>query len=562
MGDEKEMKSNAIYVGGSNYVTHQSGVNKTEYETCLSQMEAEGYQKVADNGDGFDHSVFCTTFQMESRIANVTFFKKMQKMSVSIYEGPVSKRLYEQEPDIGKGSSKLHMLELFRLGNSFVFQLKNGHFVISDGGLAADLPYLLDYLESIVPEGEKPVIDGWIISHAHGDHCGALCEFTKHPEWMERVFVEGIYYSEPSEEEILSICGCEILDYEMKWVSHRLKNEDGSRARMYRPQTGQRYYFCGLTMDILLAQEQVPFGSFRKDLNTSSTVCMFTIEGQRLLFSGDIQEEGLEWMMQNYSREFFDVDFFTLNHHGMNLCREFAEYAQARFMLLTVREDVPIRNIRETKYMISKAEESFVWGDGTKAFPLPYKAGTSEKLSPREWKYHEGKERPPQNNLYTCYGKLLRGWIFDADQILFDGIEVRAGIKELLAYLKENEVKMAAFSRKTTDELKKMLEEAEISHYFELMQGTKDYLGFAQKAEQLFELGHIYKYVVVTDDLEVVRSVGADGFKTLVPTYGKEMEPELAMRRWHKFESPEKIYDFFEIKNIYFKEKHEGDLGY
>jgi L-ascorbate metabolism protein UlaG (beta-lactamase superfamily) len=64
----------------------------------------------------------------------------------------------------------MHMMELFRLGNSFIFQLKNGHFLISDGGMATDLPYLLDYLDSLVPEGEKPIVDGWIISHAHGDH--------------------------------------------------------------------------------------------------------------------------------------------------------------------------------------------------------------------------------------------------------------------------------------------------------------------------------------------------------------------------------------------------------
>ena len=141
----------------------------------------------------------------------------------------------------------MHMLELFRLGNSFVFQLKNGHFVISDGGLAADMAYLLDYLESLVPEGEKPVIEGWFITHAHGDHCGSFCHFSKNKEWYDRVYVEGVYYSSPSEEEVLQICGCEILDYEIKLVTRRLMNETGERAKLYRPQTGQRYYFDDIT---------------------------------------------------------------------------------------------------------------------------------------------------------------------------------------------------------------------------------------------------------------------------------------------------------------------------
>lgn len=551
-----------ISVGGNNYIVHKHEQSKEDYLQYLNSLEEKGFVKYADNGAGFDGTVFSSTYRKEELVIHVTYFLNERRMSISFSEGPLSEYLLYDESyvknNLADARTAMHMLELFRLGNSFVFQLKNGHFVISDGGLAADLPYLLDYLESLVPEGERPIIEAWFITHAHGDHCGAFCHLSKCGDWIGRIIVEGVYYSSPNEEKVLGICGCEILDYEIRWVTRRLKNQRGEPTKLYRPQTGQRYYFNDITVDILLSQEQVPFGYFRKDLNTSSTVCLFTIEGQKCFFSGDIQEEGLEFIMRNYSREYLNVDFFTLNHHGMNLSMEFAEYAKAKTMLLTVRDAVPIRKLRETKHMQLKADESVVWGDGTKIFTFPYKVGTYKTIPQREWIYNIGEERTPQPNLYTCPGKCLQGWLFDADRVLFDGDNLRCGAKELLHYLKEHKVLLSAFSKQATDELKQKIQKAGLQNCFDLLMGLDEldtenlYIDAAQKMEKSFQLEHIYNYVVVSDSLNVVREVIQDGFKTLVPTWGKEIDGELDLKCWHTFESLDTIYDFFELKKVYF----------
>lgn len=60
----------------------------------------------------------------------------------------------------------------------------------------------------------------------------------------------------------------------------------------------------------------------------------------------------------------------------------------------------------------------------------------------------------------------------------------------------------------------------------------------------MFGLEHIYKYVVVCDSIEVVEAVIRDGFKTLVPTWGKEINEELKLKCWHTFETLDTIYDF------------------
>jgi hypothetical protein len=161
------------------------------------------------------------------------------------------------------------------MGNSFVFQLKNGHFVISDGGEACDLVYLLDYLESLTPDGEKPVIEAWVISHGHGDHCGALSAFVDMPKRVERVCVEGVYFSEPS-QRVTEHCGgyATFMIGKMKMAQKLLRTTQGLPTPMYRPQTGQRYYFNDITMDILITQEQVPLEDYKRDINASSMVCL------------------------------------------------------------------------------------------------------------------------------------------------------------------------------------------------------------------------------------------------------------------------------------------------
>ena len=308
------------HYGSGTYVTYVEDTSKEDYEEYLKIVEESGFTKHSDNGEGLDNRVFCSTYAKEDFVLTVSYYANERKTNISFYQDfPLSKHLvYDEsfvEGNVEGAKTKIHMLELRRLGNSFVFQLKNGHFLISDGGMQYDLVYLLDYLDSLTPEGEIPVVEAWVLSHGHGDHCGAMMSFLDLPEQRSRVFVEGVYFSEPS-QRVTDQCGGDFVIGKTKRAVCQLKTTQGERTPMYRPQTGQRYYFNDITMDILITQEKVPFEKYRKDLNTSSTVCLFTIEGQKCFFSGDIHEEGLDFIRENYSREYLNLDIFTLNHHG------------------------------------------------------------------------------------------------------------------------------------------------------------------------------------------------------------------------------------------------------
>ena len=143
------------------------------------------------------------------------------------------------------------------------------------------------------------------------------------------------------------------------------------------------------------------------------------------------------FIRENYSQEYLTLDLFTLNHHGFNTSVSFTDYITVKTLLITVQKQLPVRKIRETKYFISKVQETMDWGDGTKVLTFPYEIGSYETLSCNEWKYHKDIERVLQMNIYTFPGRRLKGFIFNADEVIFEGKELKVGVADLLAYLKE-----------------------------------------------------------------------------------------------------------------------------
>ena len=549
--------------GESSYVVTMQNIKKEEYLAYFDALEACGFVKYAENSEGIGQTVFSATFTREDMVLTVAYYALSNEATISFYVGPLSEHLLYDDSYVADNKegaqTKLYMMELWRFGNSFVFQLKNGHFIISDGGTFVDLPYLLEFLEARVPEGEKPIIEAWFITHAHGDHCGALMAFIDNTEWMKRIYVNGVYYSEPNNWVGIE-CGGEIQASRMRWVTRWLLATDGGYAKFYRPQTGQRYYFNDITVDVLLCQDQVPQKDYHGDLNTSSTVCMFNVEGQKLFFSGDIHQEGLRFIVKNYTQEYLDLDFFTLNHHGFNTCKEFTEYVSIKTGLLTLQHTLPIRMLRETKELIAKTQETMMWGDGTKVITFPYTIGSYETLPQIEWKYNDISERILQPNIYTFPGRRLKGFIFDADGVIFKDGKLKEGVVELGTYLKENEVHMSAYSiTQSTDTLTKALENAGIKDFFELILGADQldvadpHLDAAHKSEAQFQLDHVHKYVVVCNTYEAVCSLVKDGFRTFVITDGEEIDDEFTLRCWHKRDSLLDFFPFFEVKRILFE---------
>lgn len=359
------------------------GTSKSDFDAYLSLLEEEGFTKCGDNGEGFGETVYGATYQKEELVLNVAHFDMIKTTYLTAGNGPVSKHLqYSDEyvaNNIEGAQTTLHNVEMYYFGSSLIFQLKDGSFIMYDGGTDYDTPYLFDYLESLAPEGTKPVVTAWIISHSHYDHLGWIRTIEDNISQYEgRILVNGFYFNEPNQEVMSSESKLTDIASLKNMLSH-FQTANGKTPEIYRMYTGQRYYFNDITMDVVLTQEQLLFADYSDGFNESSTWNMFNIEGQKVLLAGDSGPAGMVKMMDVYSQEYLTVNIFSALHHGYNNRIDFAEYMTATdAVLFTERKNLTGGTARDL--LNSKAKEVGSYVDGTMIYTFPYTPGTAEKL--------------------------------------------------------------------------------------------------------------------------------------------------------------------------------------
>lgn len=406
MVTEQGKIEDAMDYGSEDYLINVAGATTEEYTAYLGTLETAGFTKHSDNGE-YDISENIMTASYTKDNVTVTVSHIIQKdhtyIDVSL-DLPLSDHLLNKaeytEGLSADAKTKLHLVQMNYSGNSFVIQLKNGHFVVEDGGTKIEAPYLLDYLESLTPEGEKPVIEGWFITHAHNDHSGAMGEIAMNSMYNKRIYVEGVYFVEPSAQHLayLTLQPGTQENYNITRAYQLFKTQSGEAPQLYRPQLGQVYRFCDVTIDVALTLEQIDLEAYEnKDFNDTSTWLMHHIEGQKFLCGGDSRYAGQSIVMSIYNQEYFDVDVFASLHHGINTYNYFIDYCNVDTLLYTSFRAGSIYNdgtwraaLAGNKHLRESVKEYYHYGDGTVVLTFPYELGTAEILESFDWRYTGG----------------------------------------------------------------------------------------------------------------------------------------------------------------------------
>ena len=388
--------SEARDVGGGDYKIDVNSTTMDEYQQYLSLLEKKGFTKKLDNGEnGLEGFVYTSHYQKDDVLVVVTHITKLSQTIITACEDTtLSEYLFYDEAyvadNIASAQTILHVPEMESVGNSMVIQLKNGRFILYDGGLEGELPYLLDYMESLVPEGEKPIIDAWLISHAHADHMGILKTFANNKSYGERVYIENVFFNAPSNRAIEIQKGYDSVQQMVTFcnsASAYLKSTDGNGPKTYRTRLGERYYFNDFTIDIMYSQELIPPEEW-DTWNSTSTVYMFTIEGQKMMLTGDVDWECQLLYMDMYDSKYFDLTLYQAPHHGKNVFNEVSSYYDT---IRTVIYPTYVSGSNssdssflgrwvQNEYLKSVSLESMSWGDGTKILTFPYEVGTAKSL--------------------------------------------------------------------------------------------------------------------------------------------------------------------------------------
>ena len=93
---------------------------------------------------------------------------------------------------------KLHLLHLYdkhsdgnNIGQCQIFTLADGSFIVVDGGSSPDAENVYKTLKEMNErEDGKIVVAAWILTHAHGDHTGALGTLAATEEWAKEITIE------------------------------------------------------------------------------------------------------------------------------------------------------------------------------------------------------------------------------------------------------------------------------------------------------------------------------------------------------------------------------------
>lgn len=192
-------------------------------------------------------------------------------------------------------------------GMGYVFVTANGKLLVIDGGQtekdANDLIALLEKHSGNRP----PVVDLWIITHAHEDHYGALNIIAHSPELLKKVTVRKlcfradapVTFHQHDQERISALpalLGCEVNF----------------------PRRGDVIRLDDLEIRMLYTWEEDPKIEDVKTFNRLSLIFTVTNAEHKAMFIGDSSGTGPSFVRKNESAETLKSDFLQLAHHGLD----------------------------------------------------------------------------------------------------------------------------------------------------------------------------------------------------------------------------------------------------
>ncbi len=256
--------------------------------------------------------------------------------------------------------------------NSF-FVVDSGHYFQTN-----DNDRIHKFMRERTPDGEKIVINGWLVTHTHTDHISKLMDFVKYN--CDDVIIEGFYMNLLGSNYVIEDYGREEKAADTKF---KQMLEDLSDIPKHKLHSGQRFYIRNLAFDVLCTHEDI-YPEKIEDFNDSSLVVMLTAENTRIFIPGDASEKEDKVLKERYGKG-LKCDVVQISHHGhFGLSKETYEYLDADavvFPVTRIKFDEEYPRYEANRRAIELANECFITADGTVKIPLPYKNGKSVQLN-------------------------------------------------------------------------------------------------------------------------------------------------------------------------------------
>jgi len=251
--------------------------------------------------------------------------------------------------------------------------MSDSQLIVVDGGLKTNAPYLSKYIKS---KGGK--VAAWLLTHPHEDHVGALSVILEqqkvagHPDFYD-IDPGLIYFSfapysfyEQYEQGYRLPMIKEVMEDLAAYPAEK-KHENSER--------GTTFSYGNVSVEILNTAYSIPI-----DTGNNSSICyMITINGKKLLITGDLPYEAAGKLLEELPPEKLKADIVQMAHHGQH-GGSFAFYSTVapKYALWpsskelwdkrkdAFTEDQETYTIALTKFWTNKlgVEKNFVMADG------------------------------------------------------------------------------------------------------------------------------------------------------------------------------------------------------
>lgn len=280
--------------------------------------------------------------------------------------------------------AKLYQLELnqseVNCGMSYIMQLQDGRFILIDGGYftPGEDERLYRFLAQRSTEGIE--IAAWFFSHPHQDHVGNFINFVR--RYADKVQIEGLYYNNPPMELPRENVDFKSSDPATVKEFYRVVEDYFPKERVHTPKTGEVLRFGEVSVEILYTQEDLwPTVS---TINDYSMVFTTEIDGQKILWLGDVYKLGCDYLLNNKLAQ-LACDIVQISHHGYSgATKELYESLNATTALWPTPDYRmgELDKLDVDHYLLhdSSVREHIVSGQGTAELELPYTPGTARRL--------------------------------------------------------------------------------------------------------------------------------------------------------------------------------------
>ena len=248
-------------------------------------------------------------------------------------------------------------------GLTYVIRLKDGRFVIIDGGYNIDAAGLLKLMRRIHPLCDPNgtfEVAAWIFTHPHDDHLELFCRVMREAIVRSRLNIRRI---------VANFSGAQTLtERDLPWLSwservrEYAKMLEAKGCEFIKPHAAYEFNIGELTANIFFTADEYVLTD-AKSVNDASLV--FTLKNnnakgaKRLMILGDTGEISGALLMKMYQNGELKSDIVQIAHHGLN-GPDYSLYdaigAKCCFWMINIRAYKQRANTHERNYRLRESD--------------------------------------------------------------------------------------------------------------------------------------------------------------------------------------------------------------